>query len=217
MISIDLLPAEYRKAERTAPATLFASLGLVALVCTALACGAYAWFVIVGGVKSSVASAQDILDGKAPQAAYCDRLESEKKEYTARMDHIREFSDSRVLWTKKVDQLASVIDSPPEQDRHMVWLQSLAVKMGGTRDQGLTLKGRSATGFLNKLSYFNTDLKSKPFFDEFTSISVPAGKVVYEDEFDPAAAWEFEAALGIEDLSQTKPSNKTAAQPAPKK
>jgi len=216
MISIDLLPPEFRRAERTAPAVLFATLGLVALFFTALAGGAYAWFGVVGSAKNAVEMAQEVYDNKAPQATYCDRLESEKKEYTARMDHIKNFSDSRILWTKKLDQLASIIDSPPEQDRHLAWLQSLVVKMDGGRDQGLVLKGKSATGALNKLSYFNSDLKSGPFFDEFTSISVPAGKVGHDDDFEPSAAWEFEAVLGIDDPND-KTNKKPAAKPATQK
>ena len=215
MISIDLLPPEFRKAERTAPAILFATLGLVALFCTCLAGGAYAWFGVVGSAKNAVDMAQEVQDSKEPQATYCDRLQKEKKEYTARMDHIKNFSDSRILWTKKIDQLASIIDSPPEQDRHMVWLQTLIVKMDGGRDQGLSLKGKSATGFLNKLSYFNSDLKTGPFFDEFTSISVPAGKVGHDEAFEPASAWQFEAALGIEDPND-KSKQKPAAKPAVK-
>lgn len=211
MIRIDLLPSEYRRAERTPMALFLSTVGLVALATSALAGCAYAWFTVVGGARADVQNARELLASKQPQSAYCDALEKEKKEYTARLDHIKSFGNSRILWTKKLDQLASIIDSPPEQDRHMVWLQSLSVRMEGTRDRGLHMKGKSATGQLKKLSDFNSDLKTMPFFAEFNGVSVPAGKVVTEDDFDPAAAWEFEAALTLHD-TEAQSANK--AKPA---
>ncbi len=197
MIRIDLLPPEYRKAERTAPARFIATIGLVALVCSLAAALGYGWFGVVGGARADVQMAQEILEGKKPQAEYADKLEKEKKDYTERMDHIKEFGNSRVLWTKKIDQLASIIDSPAESDRHQVWLQSLVVKMDDPRSPGISIKGKSATGQLDNLSAFNADLQAKPFFTEFESITNPAGKKILEEQFEPADAFEFETTLAL--------------------
>ncbi len=208
MIRIDLLPPEYRKADRTPPGIFLGTIGFVVLFMSAAACTAYFWFSVVGGARSDVASAQDLLESKRPQAQYCDALETEKKEYVARFEHVKNFSDSRILWTKKLDQLASIVDAPAEADRHLVWFDSLSVKMNDARSRGLHMKGKSATGQLKKLSDFNSDLKTQPFFKEFVDISVPAGKVVVDDEFDPPAAWEFEASLQIEGAVDDKKATK---------
>ncbi|MFG0318747.1 MAG: PilN domain-containing protein [Planctomycetota bacterium JB042] len=219
MIRIDLLPPEYRRAERTAPAQFMATIGLVALFSSAAAGCAYAWFGVVGGARADVENAKEVLESKKPQAVYSDSLEKEKKEYTARMDHIKTFSQSRILWTKKLDQLASLVDSPPEQDRHMVWLEELRVNMNDARSPGLRMKGHSATSHLKKLSDFNSDLKTPPFFSEFVGISVPEGKVVTDEEFDPSSAWEFEASLTLTDPNPTKKTASRTLAPvqAPKK
>lgn len=204
MLTIDLLPPEHRRAERTAPALFLATIGLVALFCSASAACAWVWFNTVGGARSDVATAQEIFDTKKPQADYSDNLEKEKKDYTQRMDHIRDFSDSRILWTKKLDQLASLVDTPSERDRHVVWFQGLTMKMEGTRDQGLALKGKSSTGFLKKLSDFNTDLQKMPFAEEFSEISPPAGKVVHDKDYEPTTALEFEVALALRERGDGK-------------
>lgn len=219
MIRIDLLPPEYRRAERTAPAQFMATIGLVAMFFSATAGAAYVWFGVVGGARSDVVNAKDVLESKKPQAAYSESLETEKKEYTARLDHIKTFSQSRILWTKKLDQLASLIDAPTEQDRHQVWLQELRVSMNDARSPGLRMKGNSATSHLKKLSDFNSDLKAPPFFSDFMGISVPEGKVVTDDEFEPASAWEFEASLTLTDPNPTNPTAGRTLAPvvAPKK
>ena len=216
MIRIDLLPPEYRKAERTAPAQFLATVGLVALFFSAASACAYVWFGVVGNARADVESAKEIHESKKPMAAYCDSLEKEKKEYTARLDHIKNFSQSRILWTKKLDQLASLVDSPPEEDRHTVWMQELNVAMNDSRSNGLRMKGKSATARLKRLSDFNSDLKAPPFFTEFTGISVPEGKVVHDDDFEPSAAWEFEASLTLDDPNPKKKAPAKAA-PAPRK
>ena len=77
MIRIDLLPNEFRRAERTAPAQFFATVGLVALFCSAAAGSAWGWFGVVGGAKADVEMAQDVLDGKTPQVRYADQLEKD--------------------------------------------------------------------------------------------------------------------------------------------
>lgn len=199
MIRIDLLPEEYKRAERTAPAIFLATTGLAVLASSALAVCAYVWFAVVGGARGELAAARDTLASKIPQAAYADQLEKEKREYTSRLEHIRRFSDSRILWTKKLDQLAALIDSPEPPDRHLVWLEELSVDMNDPRAAGLRMAGRSASAELKKLSDFNADLKRMPFFAEFSSVSVPAGEVVVEEDFDPRESWQFEAVLTIKD------------------
>jgi len=213
MIQIDLLPKEYKRAERTPMGVLFATMGLAALLSSTLAAGAYAWFGIIGSARSDVQVAQETLDSKNPLTAYADKLEAEKKEYTARLDHIKKFGDSRILWTKKLDQVSSLVDSPADESRHTVWLEKLEMRMDGTRNEGLKMKGRSATAEVKRLSNFHRDLASGEFFGEFAGISNPAGKVLSEDEFDPAESWEFEFALSLQQSEGDKKSPTRQAAP----
>lgn len=213
MIRIDLLPPEYRRAERTAPAVFLATAGLVAFACVALFGVGYVWFGVVGKARGETEMAQDHLDNIKPRAEYSDRLESEKKDFSARLLQIKEFSDSRVLWTKKLDVLASLVDSPPEALPHTAWFGSLQMEMSTGRKMGLTLKGSSETGEIRRVSNLHATLKDTPvFFDGFVGISNPAGKVVVDEEYEPKESCEFEFLLELKDVTAAAdPKKKKAA------
>lgn len=220
MIRIDLLPPELRGSERTAPGMFLGMIGLVVFGCLAAVGVAYAWFGVVGGARGDVQIAQDQLDGKKPRADYSDRLEAEKQEYSARLDHIRTFSQSRVLWTKKIDQLWSLVDTPPEAGRHTIWFDQVAMDMSSARSPALVLKGSSESGKFDKLSAFHGDLKSGDFIKDFDGISNPTGEVKTDEDFIPAEACEFEFTLQLKDRSDGKKDAKkkpAAKKPAPAK
>lgn len=208
MIRIDLLPAEFRRAERTAPAVFLATIGLVVVACTALAGCGYGWFFVVGGARGETQQAQERLDNLKPRAEYCDRLEAEKKEFGARLDHIKEFSDSRILWTKKLDVLASMIDAPPEPYKYNVWLESLQMEMVSGRRMGISVKGQSDSAEVRRVSNFHSALKAPAFFSGFASISNPAAKVVVDEDFDPKESCEYEFKLDLIDKTADSAGDK---------
>ena len=199
MIRIDLLPPEYRRAESTAPAIFLGTIGLVLFACSALAGCAYAWFGIVGEARGKVEQAQEQLENMKPRAQYSDRLEVEKKEFSARLDHIKQFSDGRVLWTKKLDKLASIVDSPPEPYQYTIWLDSMQMEMASGRRMGLTMKGSSETAEIRRISNYHSTLQTKPFFDGFEAISNPTAKVAIDEDFSPKESCEFEFKLDLVD------------------
>lgn len=211
MIRIDLMPGDLRRNERTAPAVFFAAVGLVVFFCLSAVGVAYAWFGVVGKARGDVQIAQEEFDGKKPRADYSDQLDAEKKIYTARLDQIKEFSDSRVLWTKKFDQLWSLVDSPAEEGRHKVWFDQIVVDMESARTPGLNLKGKSETSQGRKFSNFHKDLQSGEFAKEFESITDPVFNVVEDDEFDPSEACEFDLTIGLKDKSKDGKKKPAAA------
>jgi Tfp pilus assembly protein PilN len=225
MIRIDLLPEEHRRAERTPAGLLFATLGLVALFSTTAAACAWGYFSVVGGAETAVEQAQELLASKKPQADYCDKLEAEKKDFTERWNHIRSFSASRILWTKKMDQLTSLVDTPVESDRHQIWFESVEMNMSGVRDSGLKIGGRSASADISRMNNFHSDLAKGSFFTEFATISNPAGEMDQDDKFEPAESFKFEFGLGLKeafsgekDTGKKKPAAKPkATPPAPAK
>jgi hypothetical protein len=207
MIRIDLLPPELRGNERTAPGTFLGVIGLVIFVCLSAVGVAWGWFGIVGAARGDVEIAQDQLESKKPRAEYSDRLEAEKKEYSERLDHIRTFSSSRILWTKKIDQLWSLVDTPPEAGRHTIWFDQFAMDMGSARSPALTLKGDSESNKFDRLSAFHSDLKSAAFIADFEGISNPTGEVKSDEDFIPAESCEFEFILQLKDRSLDSKAN----------
>lgn len=209
MIRIDLLPQEYRRAERTAPAVFIATMGLVAFATIAVFGAGYSWFSVVGKAQGEVEIAKENLANLKPRADYSDRLEVEKKEFSARLVQIEDFSDSRILWTKKLDLLASLVDSPPENTPSTGWFESLDMQMDSGRKMGLNLKGFSETGEIRRVSNIHATLKGHPeFFDGFVGISNPAAKVVIDEEFDPKESCEFEFSLELLDKSAANDKKK---------
>lgn len=217
MIRIDLLPPEYKKAERTAPMVFLATVGLVVFACLALFGMGYVWFGVVGKARGDVQIAEEQLANLKPRADYSDRLEAEKKEFSARLLQIKEFSDSRILWTKKLDCLASLIDAPPEPMNHVVWLESFDMDMASGRKMGVNMKGYSETAEIRRVSNFHASLKDSEFFDGFASISNPTAKVVIDEAYDPKESCEFEFALELKDSSANAKKVKGARAPTARK
>lgn len=202
MIRIDLLPQEYRRAERTAPAVFIATMALVAFATIAVFGAGYSWFSVVGKAQGEVEIAKENLDNLKPRADYSDRLEVEKKEFSARLVQIEDFSDSRILWTKKLDHLASLVDTPPASFPSTAWFKTLDMDMESGRKMGLNLTGLSETGEIRRVSNVHATLKGdRNFFDGFIGISNPAAKVVTDEAFDPKESCEFEFALELLDKS----------------
>jgi hypothetical protein len=215
MIRIDLLPPELRGKQSSTPGMMIGLMGFGVFFGLAAFGVAWGWFGVVGEARGDVQIARDNLEMRKPRVEYSDRLEAEKKEYTGRLDHIKQFSSSRVLWTKKIDQFWSLIDTPSEAGRYSVWFEKLTMDMAGSRAPALVLKGSSETDKFRKLSDFHGDLQAHAFFTDFESISNPTFDVKVDDEFEPTASCEFELTLALKDRSGGKDAKKkTAKKPA---
>lgn len=200
MIHINLLPNDMRKSEGL-PLRRIGALALGAGVASAsLMLLLTVHFGLMQTARGHHSQAEQRLAGLNPDVKYADALSKEKAEYKRRSETIQTISDSRVLWTKKVDELFDVIDFGEKADRHFVWLNDLKVSAprsaGGNRKQQtggeLEIRGFSATEDLQKYSDFHEDLKKSSFFEDFNDINDPAGKVMsFQEDVRPQKAWDF--------------------------
>ena len=99
MIRINLLPEEYRKAERTSPKVFASLLTSVALVCCSLGWFGYVYVGELGRLEMKVKQDQESLTTLMPQVAYHDSLTRETNDFQARFETIEQISKSRALWT----------------------------------------------------------------------------------------------------------------------
>ena len=199
MLRINLLPQEYRAPEGVSLGMLAMLVGCTLLSVSSICVAAFLYFSVLRDAESRRNIAMEEYENLAPMAKYADDLEAEKRDYMKRDEAIKRIESTRILWTRKIDQLCRVVNDKGHKDRHWAWLKELKMKMGeDVRDAGIELKGYVAGDQYDHLSNFNEDLKDSPLFDGFRSISNPTGSITYEKERIPHEAIEFDWKLMLE-------------------
>jgi hypothetical protein len=128
-------------------------------------------------------------------------LERELREYQRRRETIEKIGSSRILWSRKLDELADIIYDKGDTKRHLVWLDSIRTSNGRipTSPARLSIKGWSGGEQYHKLSDFNSDLKkNEEFFSDFFGVDPPEGKNKnFNDDNLPAEGWDFTWGLDL--------------------
>ena len=179
MIRINLLPEEYRRAERTSPKIFAATLLGVILVCSSFGWFGFVYLGELGNLEVKSAAVAEDLANKQKQAGYFDALEKEKKEFEKRSKTITDISSSRVLWTSILDELVDVVNNDGDTERHLAWFKSLAVSPGDGKRTGpkITMPGAVQGDNLKRMADFHEDLEHAGFFANVATKSAPEGKV----------------------------------------
>jgi hypothetical protein len=228
MITINLLPIEYRKAERT-PIVVFLPV-VLGLICTlsAGAVAAYVHFARLSEVVNQRRTFQSELDQKKPNLKFEEALLAEEKEYKGRADTISDIASSRILMTKKMDELWTTIANGDANGEYFVWLTELKAlppkttpgaknaKNAGPRSggeyamKGYTLADRDPLQDFNRL---HGAVKASPLFKECIEINNPEGKIFsFNDERTPCKGWTVDLSLTLLHPSElAKSSKKNAA------
>lgn len=220
MIRINLLPEEMRKREKTPLSRIVVTLVGTFVIVTGASVYAYAHFGLLHEARSRLDRSRSELASLEPEAKYADDLQREKKDFDKRSEIIQTIGNSRILWSRKLDQLFDITHNGGDSDRHFVWLRSLSMKPTSAKDTTssgtLVMGGHSATSKLQKLSDFHADLKSSAFFDSFSEIDNPSGKVSeFKDNLTPSSAWDFTFNLKLKPTAPDKSSGgKAGAKPA---
>jgi Tfp pilus assembly protein PilN len=219
MIRINLLPEEYRRKQRTSVRVL------ALLVVVALANGMlgawYAWlaFGVSNEIESERAVLQTEMDGVSPQVEYHKSLDGEKKRFAGREEALAKITKTRILWTKKIDQLVTVINAGGDGKRHMVWLDDVVVVQNTdpkAKSPG-SLKASSHSGSeeFEQVANFLEDLERSPFLEDFLPPSPPEGtKQTPDPELEPAVVWNFPLKLDLK--SKEPPPAPAPKKPAPR-
>jgi hypothetical protein len=217
MIRINLLPEEYRRKTRT-------SVKVLAGICAGVAANAglgawYAWLAL--GVAAEVdgerATLQTELDGLAAQVKYHRSLDGELKRFAGREETLERITKSRISWTRKLDELVTVVSDGDRDHRHFVWFDDLTVQQSSdprAKSAG-TFKGAGHSGSDNfaQVANFLEDVERSSFVEDFLPPSPPEGTQTSVDkELIPPVVWNFPLSLQLK--APAKPGAKTA-KPAP--
>lgn len=179
MIRINLLPEQYRRAQRTSPKLFAAVLAGVMLVCGSLGWFGLVYFGELGELEITEAAVAEDLSNKQKQASYYTDLLDEKTEYERRSKTIQTIGRSRVLWTKILDELIDVVNNDGDSERHLGWFKSMSIKPGDDVKTGSTMAmpGWVQGDSLKKVADFHEDLEHARFFEDVANKSPPSGVV----------------------------------------
>ncbi len=206
MIQINLLPSEFKKRERT-PLAVF--LPFIACLSTTLIVAAFAAWVHFDWLAEAVnESAQNdsILSQRQPQLNYEKSLLAEERDYKSRADTIQDIAGSRLLMTRRLDELFDIIEDGKE-DGHLIWLTSLKMapasinkrrvrgRKGPESGGSLTLKGfaLAESDPLHSYNLYHAKIKqSRMFRLGYNDIGKPKGKVnIFTDGKLPSKGWSI--------------------------
>jgi len=204
MLKINLLPPEYRKSDGTPIGVLMIILLCTFLSVSSFCCVAWFYFSLLENAQNDMDIAKQEMDNLAPLAKYADNLEKEKTEYMKRSSVITDIETTRILWTKKLDQILDVINNNGDTTNHYVWLDELKINMNGRgKDTGyMKMKGSSVGDQIKQVSSFNRDLRNHELFEnDFEKISNPTGESVTDDKMNPSKSIQFDWELTLRDKS----------------
>jgi Tfp pilus assembly protein PilN len=211
VISINLLPGEYRKSEAT-PIARFLSIVIGAVVVTtALVIYGYVHYSQLRGAQDLREATEQIYTNKKMEADVSLALQAEINAYEARRKAITEVARNRILHSRKLDEFLQVIHSGGDAaSAYVVWLNSLSVKPpreargkgGSTTGGSLTFSGYSDTTLFSRVTNLRDALKGqKAFYDDFKAISRPVFKAQqWDDGLEPATAGKFSFELTFKPL-----------------
>jgi hypothetical protein len=208
MITINLLPDEFRKRAQT-PMRMVAAVGLaVALNASLFAWWSYLRFGVLANVETSRSVLQLDMDGLKPQVTYHESLQKEITTRSGREKTLAEITSNRVLWTKVVDELCDVVHAGREGIEHYVWFDDIQVKMedagAGRRKSSygsLKASGHSGSTEYEQVANFLEDIEDPTLSSLMTPLSKPGDLEAKENEPEedlvPAVNWSFPLQLEL--------------------
>ncbi|MFT7486465.1 MAG: hypothetical protein ACI9F9_002320 [Candidatus Paceibacteria bacterium] len=210
MIRINLLPDEYQRTART-PFKMMLAVSTVVTINASLA----AWAGWLGyGVTAAVDSELAVLltedDGLKPQVVYHESLSTESKQHTLREETLSEINESRISWTRKVDELVDVVNRGGGGERHLIWFDSMNIKQDGSGGRNgstgsLKANGHSGSDQFGQVANFLDDLEDSPFISDFDKPAPPEGSGSIEDkDLIPAVVWDFPLNVSLKASEESK-------------
>jgi hypothetical protein len=226
MTRINLLPQDYRKKAATPLAVLLPTVGAITLVLVLGFGWAWLHFAELAKVEGVRGDLEATLQSKGPSLAYVASLKDEHADFENRRSTIKEIASSRVLWTKKLDELFDIATNDDGGSQYLIWLSSLEVKppaSGGraktaSLGETLTMKGHcfAEKSPLQRYNLFHAAVKHSDFFRDFATLDDPAGKAVeFDDKMKPSSAWAMDLTLTMKPRDPQKAGAKdTKAAPS---
>jgi len=208
VISINLLPGEYRKPEST-PIARFLAIVIGAVIVTSglVAYGYVHYSQLRGVIEVREATEEEFANAKA-QADISRSLQAEISAYEARRKAIQQVARNRILQSRKLDEFLDIIHNKNGDAQYRVWLRNLNMKPPRqarrgrpTTGGGMSFAGYSESDEFSRVTNLRDAIKRHPFFQDFQSISRPNFKrQEWDDGLEPSKAGRFAFDLTLKPL-----------------
>jgi len=207
MITINLLPDEYRRKARSPIGVIAAVAAAAFLNASLFAYYGYLEFGTSANIETTRSVLQLDLDGLKPQVVYHKTLEKEIQTRSAREKTLSEITRNRVLWTKTLDELLDVVHAGREGIEHFVWFEDIDVKLesGGGSSRGgygkLKAAGHSGSEDYDQVANFLEDIEDREISDLwriFGKPQAPQARINDADEdLIPSVNWSFPLTIDV--------------------
>ena len=215
MITINLLPEEYRRKARTPIKLMLTVVAVVAINSGLAAYWGWLAFGVAAKAKTERTQLETEMAGLEPQVKYHDSLQAETQIHASRESTLGQITRDRILWTRKLDELIDVVNLGGDGVRHYIWFDDLSVKQqaaaaGRVQNHGeLKASGHSGSAQWDQVANFLEDvedLELTAFSDIFERPASPAGTQNPPDEdLIPSEVWSFPFGLKLRDPDSRQP------------
>lgn len=209
MISINLLPAEYRKSEATPIARFLAIVIGAVVVTTGLVVYGWIHYSKLRGVRDVRETTEAEFANKKAQSDVSQSLQAEIIAYEARRKAIQQVAKARILHSRKLDELLSVFYNSGDPTTYNIWLKTFAVKPPSAARRGkgpenggsMSFSGFSESREFSRVTNLRDAIKDDVFYKDFQAISRPVFKFVkWDDELEPKEAGKFSFDMTLKPL-----------------
>jgi hypothetical protein len=208
MITINLLPPEYRRANRVPIKILAATGAAVAVNASLLVWCAWTWFGLRTEVLAELQVRQDDLAALKPRVEHHKKLEEEKKSFESREETLAEINAARINWTQKMDELVDVINRGGNGEKYLIWMDDLTVTQlapNANKSKGkdapigsVRANGHSGSPNFGLVANFFEDVSASTFANGFFPPAPPQGRISSVDtELIPSETFSFTLDLQI--------------------
>lgn len=194
MIHVNLLPVELRRSKKLQVKMLVIALASAASVTAAVGWFGMKWFGDLQAAEERLAAADAQLAELQRRVGYADQLESNKNDYTVRVQTIKDIGNSRRVWSKFLDELIDVVNNNGDTERHVAWFDDLTVRNDPAKGAAVTLTCAVQGDEQDRLANFHDDMASSAFGKQ-AMLSDPNWKLEEEEGRMPPTSLRFGLSL----------------------
>jgi Tfp pilus assembly protein PilN len=209
MIHVNLLPVELRRGKGLQAKVLVVAMASVVAVTAAVGWFTMKWFGDLQSAEQRLADADTELGELQRRVGYADQLESNKNDYTVRVQTIKDIGNSRRVWSKFLDELIDVVNNNGDTERHTAWFDELVVRNDPAKGAMVSLTCAVQGDEQDRLANFHDDMANSSFGKQ-AQLSDPNWKLEEEEGRMPPTSLRFALSL------QFPPTNSKPASPAAK-
>ena len=216
MITINLLPPEYRKPEATPVGRFIAIVVGAVLVTSGLGVYGYVHYSKLKEARDFREATEGDYKAKKVQQEMSRSLAEEVKAYETRRDAIQDVASLRILWSRKLDEFLEILHNGGDKNDYFIWLNGMKASPARDTSRGKPASGGevSFNGFcagqeLTKVTNLRNKIRKDEFFKDFKLVSQPNWQVeFFNDGREPAAAGKFNFQLTLKPLDWRRADKK---------